>query len=333
MTTNLQPTDSKHRSGGPAVSEAWMSESRADLPEYRQWQNAMRPEDTGHSDGAAGVPAVTDPASQYEGKVRDQLNSRLGVVRNRFAKDDAYLMGEIATLRPDAADFQRFLNEKRGTLRRPVLIRLGRRPGVAATVVATLLAATLMGVLWIDKGLAVAYALPVSVFGAATLSLLAYFCGLVLRQGVAAWQKWLAMGMLGLSVTVVVAVSMNMRTPSFELIERASIGVLTAFAVSAVSAAAFMMHDPDGAYLAIELRSMRLQGALAKLEVARVENRVFHTNVARRHLELAKQMISSYRQSNSRSRSPASPQPAFFGVAPQLPEIADDWLQFLEVKL
>ena len=307
-------------------------ESRSDLPEYKRWQNALRPEDNGYSDGLANVPGASDPSSPFESMVLDQLKSRLGVVRNRFANDDAQMLSEIAPRKPDLLYFQRLVEEKRKALLRPVLVSMDKPIGQVSIGVATALAATLMAILWLDKGLETVTAVLVALFAAAIGAMLAYPCGLMLRQASLAWQKWLAAAVLLLVAGTAAVVCTNMRTPNFDGVERATIGLFVAFALLSVAAAAFMMNDQDAAYRSVEARYAELHHTLARLEVARIENHVFHTNVARRHVDLASQMISCYRQANKGARAAANPPPAFFHSSPALPEILDTWLTFLEVQ-
>ena len=332
MSTRVQQQYGANAAVDIANNAVLASKSRSDQARYITWQHAMRPEDTGHAEGLAGVPAATDLLSHFESKVRDNLTSRLGVVRNQFAEDDAKLATELVTIGPEYKHYRSLLEEKRTVVNRPILIRMDRRSGIIACVAATVLAATLMGVLWIDKGIHPFAGFLIALFGAAIASISAYPCGLTLRQGVQAWQKWLAVGLLAIVVTSVIVVFANMRTPSFDMVERVAIGVLISFAILSVSASAFMMHDQDPVFSGIEQKHIEMHKKLSKLQIARAENIVYHTNNGRRHVEIARQMISSYRQSNCRSRAPDVRPPEFFNVSPVLPEVSDDWLTFLEVK-
>ena len=248
MTTKPEATNSIHKPGAANGALASLSDARTNLPEYKRWQNAMRPEDTGHSDGAVGVPTASDQSSPFESMVRDQLSSRLGVVRNKFAQDDAILLGEISTIRPDTLHFQRLLDEKRAAVNRPVLIRLDRRSGFVGSAVATLLASTLMGILWLDKGIGHVTAGFVALFGAAISSVAAYACGLMLRQGQRPWHKWLAAGILGVMAAVGIAVCTNMRTPSFgnlQAVPKMVEGILLADVIASIGSMDFVLGDTD----------------------------------------------------------------------------------------
>lgn len=316
-------------SGSRLVSAQY--ESRSNLPEYKRWQNAMRPEDNGYSDGLANVPSASDLSSSFEARVRDHLNSRLGVVRNQFANDDAQMLSEIAPRTADLLYFRSLVDEKRGALRRPVMFSLDRRVGPLAICVATALAATLMAILWLDKGLGTITATLVALLSAVVGSSIAYPCGLVLRQATRDWQKWLAAAVMLLLAGAALSVCANMRAPSFDGGERATIGLFVAFAFFSVAVAAFMMNDPDATYRALEARYAELNHRVTQLDVARKENHVFHTNVARRHVQLASQMISCYRQANIGARPADTPLPMLFASPPALPEIDDAWLTLLEV--
>lgn len=307
------------------------SDARTNLPEYKQWQNAMRPEDTGHSDGAAGLPLASDSAAHFESKVLDQLNSRLGVVRNKFAQDDAIWLAEISALAPEASYLGKQLEEKRAARGRPVLIRLNRGSGIALVVAASLLSASLAAVLWLDRGLTMGTALLLAIFASAICSLASYTFGLVLWQGSALWQKALAALALLLLVCGIAAVFDNMNTPGFDRTERLTLALFMAFALLTAASAAFLMNDSDAAYQDIDGRYRRLHPRLEWLRVYRAENIIFNTNVARRHVDLARQMVSSYRQSNLRARKPGCAAPEFFASPPAFPIIGDDWLQIVEV--
>jgi hypothetical protein len=303
-----------------------------ELPRYLQWQNAMRPEDTGHSDGAAGIPSASESTSQFEGQVRDYLNSRLARTRNDFAGTDAVFATEIAVLRPDYQHVKQMLDEKRAAMRRPVIVRLNAGAGWISIALATLLSAGLMFVLWHDKGVQPNIAAAISLFAAVLGCLAAYPCGLLLRQGTQDWHKWLAAAVLGVLACVLFATAFNMHTPSFEPMERGILGFMIAFAFLAVAACAFLMHDQDAGYAELERKMQRLLPRLSQVETQRVENQIFHTNVARRHVEIARRMITDYRQANSRGRPVNMPTPSYFNELPQLPEISDNWLVYLETE-
>jgi tRNA threonylcarbamoyladenosine modification (KEOPS) complex Pcc1 subunit len=320
-----------------AISEAKAVEEKysgRDLARYQRWQHRVRPEDTGYSDGLAGLPVTAQEVSQFDCKIRDDLNSRLGVVRNQFAASDAVFATELVTLEADYKYYQSLLAEKRKIDSRPVVIRLEQRPGLIAIAIATLLAASLMGVLWIDKGLNPMVGVLIAILETSIASMVAYPCGIALRQGTQSWHKWLAVAVLAVLVGGELAVALNMRVPSFDVAERAAMGTLIALAAIAVAAAAFMMHDQDPVYPGIVKKHRELHKKASTLEIARAENRVFHTNNGRRHVEIARQMISAYRDANNRGRvdkqlpkswSEDSPMPRFV-------EIADDWLCYLEVR-
>lgn len=315
---------------GSALVSA-LYESRSDLPEYKRWQNAMRPEDNGYADGLVGIPAGNDQSAPFESTVRDQLNSRLGVVRNRFANDDAQMLSEILTLKTDFSYFERLSSEKRAALGRPVIVSLDRRLGPLLIAIATVLAATLLGVLWLDRGLQPFPAVLIALFSAIVGAMLAYPSGLVLRQSTETGKRWFAGTILLLVAASTTIICANMAAPSFDIVERTTIGLFAAFALLSVAASAYMMNDKDAAYKAIEMRYAGLRNRLAQLEVARIENLEFHTNVARRHVQLASQMISGYRAANISARKPGETRPALFDVPPALPQIDNDWLSFLEV--
>jgi len=329
MANSADKTTSASGSANRLVTAQY--ESRSNLPEYKRWQNAMRPEDNGYSDGLSDVPSATDQFSSFEARVRDHLNSQLGVVRNQFANDDAQMLSEIAPRTADLLYFRRLVEEKREALRRPVMSSLDRRGGHVAICVATALAATLLAILWLDKGLGTITATLVALLSAVIGSSVAYLCGLVLRQAKRDWQKWLAAAALLLMAGATIFVCANMRTPSFDGGERATFGLFVTFALLGVAAAAFMMHDPDTTYRTLEARYAELNHRVTQLDVARKENRVFHTNVARRHVQLASQMISSYRQANIGARPAGTSLPTLFDSPATLPDIDDAWLTFLEV--
>lgn len=317
----------------PSSAKGRLSSARhEELPRREYWQNAMRPEDTGYADGLAGIPAQTETTSHFEGQVKDYLNSCLAKTRNLFAQEDMVYSAEIAILRPELDHFKKLLDEKRVVTGRPVIVRLTGKNGKMAIVLATLMSAVLMFVLWQDKGIHPIVASLISLFGAMLVSFVAYPCGLTLRQASQPWQKRVAAAGLVVLAGVMLATSLNMRTPSFELMERCVIGIMIIFAFLTVAACAFLMHDQDTAYAELERKVKGLQPRLALLESQRIENRIFYTNVARRHIELAQLMISAYRDANSRSR-PKDTTPAFFNEKPQLPIIEDSWLDYLEAGL
>lgn len=324
MNSTPQDTNTSIPVGGNAAHSRY-----EELPRYLRWQNALRPEDTGHSDGLAGIPSQTDTASHFEGQVRDYLNSRLARARNEFTTNDATFAGAILTLRPEYTHFKQLLDEKRAATRRPVIIRLNGRTGKLAIALATMLSAALMFILWHDKGIRPIVGTAISLCGAVLASLTAYPCGLTLRQATQQWQKWLSAATLAVLTCVLLATAINMLTPSFQPMERGVIGVMIAFAFLTVAACVFLMHDQDAAYADLERRAGGLHQQLSQLDVQRAENRVFHTNVARRHVEIARRMISAYRQANVRTRPGDAPAPTFFSELPGLPEIQDDWLAYL----
>jgi len=304
--------------------------SRTDLPEYKRWQEAMQPENSGQGDGAVGVPAATDTVSLFDSRVRDNLNSRLGVVQSKFAADDAAIAIELGKIRSEYEHFKALLGERRTIDRRPVLVSIGRKAGSALIFGAYAISSVLFAVLWLDKGINPLVAVTLAALGAAVAALAAYPCGLAFRQAPMPWQRWLAASILVLLMLSLIALAANMKTPSFDTAERSAIGALSAAAIGLIAAAAFMMNDPDPSLVQIERNFTRLRDRMATLTVSRVETKEFHTNVARRHVELARQVISSYRQSNTRARPSDMPPPPFFIAPAELPVIEADWLKHLE---
>jgi hypothetical protein len=304
----------------------------AALPRYQYWQNALRPEDTGHSDGLAGIPAHTDGVSHFEGQVRDYLKGRLGRTRNEFSDTDANFAAETVALRPDYEHYKKLLDEQRAAIKQPVVIRLKAKTAKTAIAFATLSSAILMLVLWLDKGTQPTLATVISICSAVLSSIAAYSCGLTLRQAPKQWHKSLAIAVMAILICTMLAIVINMHTPSFEDLERDGVGVIIAFAYLTVAACAFLLHDQGEAYYELERKVQEWLARLSKLEMHRVENKIFYTNVARRHVEIARRMIASYRQANLRSRPKGVPPPSFFGEESTLPEITDNWLEHLEAK-
>jgi len=305
------------------------SDARTNLPEYKRWQNAMRPEDTGHAEGTASIPDHNETNSQFEDRIRNHLSSRLSVVKNKFAQDDAPLATEMAIYQPELHRLKELLDVKIKEAKRPVIIRIGQRTGLLTILATTLFTTMLMFILWNEKEMDKGISLLLSFVGAGLLSLVAYPCGLTLRQSARNWPKWLTAFLLTTISIVLFFTAANMDATHFNTIERCTISLLIILAIFVVGACAFMMHDSDPAYEYLDKQVKELHNRIANLGIRRQENWIFHINSARRHVELARQTIAVYRQANILSRPEGSLPPAFFDTPPDLPEIRDDFLKYL----
>ncbi|MEW6260916.1 MAG: hypothetical protein AB1547_13575 [Thermodesulfobacteriota bacterium] len=302
------------------------SDARTNLPEYSRWQNAMRPEDTGRAEGCNGIPETNATVSQFEETVRCQLENRLLVTRNKYAQDDFLLKSQIDTMKPEYERIKKLFEAKHNTIKRPLIIYFSEKQGMACILAITLLGMFLWFVFWDSKGLPLWIAISASIVSACILSLMAYPCGLAIRQGKSPLiQGGAACILIGI-IAVVIVLGNQIPSSQYNDSERLLIAFLISLTPLIVASSVFLMHDADAEYESLTKRFLNLHRDITDLENRRWENRIFHTNVGKRHIELAHQMIATYRASNVRSRPAENPPPGFFSQLPCLPIIKDSWL-------
>lgn len=306
-----------------------LTRSRYDaLPRYVDWQNKHRPEDSGRADGLAGLPSSSAESAEYENQIKDYLGSKLASTRNKYAAEVSAIDARVKAIEPEYTYFRKLLEDKRAEASRPLLVYLSPLRAQLMATLLSLSSAVLLYLLWRDKGISPIDSGIISIVGMMLISVVAYTCGMALRQAALRWQKQVAAGFVGTLFVAVVVVIAKMEAHSFEMPERTLIGIMTGCAVLMVAAAAFLARDTDAAYDELTKTDERLRPELAQLASRREEARVFYTNIARRHVEIAQRVIAVYRQSNIHARQDKFPPPPFFAKPPSLPNISDNWLQW-----
>lgn len=297
---------------------------RSEFPEYKRWQHAMRPEDTGLREGLAGIPSASDERSHFETKVRDALASRLGVVRNNFNDEEQRLWGRYAALSAAVNRLKESTSSEANALalRDPVL---STRTAAAAIAVSTfLLVPPLWHMLHGGSGaLDAEWAFVLAAVGAVALGGLAAFCGSMMRQRVYTALRVAGAVVLALAVATVLRSAVLAGPGLKDAVLQLVIGTALVALLLCIATLAFLA-TADDPFLARRLKRLdSLRGELLAVRAAREENRRYHLEIAQRHVELARQMITNYRQANAQVRPADRPAPPFFCQPPAIEDAAE----------
>lgn len=299
---------------------------RSEFPEYKRWQHAMRPEDTGLREGLAGIPSANDEQSHFEAKVRDALASRLGVVRNNFNDEEQRLWSRHAALTLALEPLQELTGrDALLALQDPVV---SAKTAAAAVAVSTFLLVPPLGYMLQGGASSSKWAFVLGAVGAIALSGLAALCGLMMRQRVYTILRVAGAVILTLAVATVLWNAALAGPGLKDAVLQLALSAAVVALLLCVAAVTFLA-TADNPFLARRLARLdALRGELYAVRAAREENRRYHREIAQRHVELARQMITNYRQANMQVRPVDHPPPPFFRQPPAIEDAAENGFKF-----
>lgn len=273
---------------------------RVSFPEHTKWQNAMRPEDNATRDAELGIPRIDDTSCGFVEELRNHLRSLFGVTKNYFADEERRLWPiyevSIVRYRKCREDYER----RRAKLGRGLEIPVARRTAVLLILVLALVAAIGAGAWLMQRNLEWWAAWSLSLVCTCLAVGVGYLVGLAVRQAPKSWMKALAVA-VGMAIVILTGWLAH-RLIANDTAEAAGIAVGLFAILSAVGALAFLSHDADFVYEALSKALDKSQWELKQVVSMRRENREYHLNCARRHVELAGEMLSTYCTVNRRLR-------------------------------
>lgn len=301
---------------------------RSSLPEYVQWQNAMRPEDTARAAALSSTWTPLEALSDFEGQVKSQLESRYGVVRNNFAEEEMVLSPAYKMLseRMAAIRLRRDSYQTPGHASGGILLKQGWSLALISLFVLCL--ALLMASLFLFKGLDSVFSSVLGMVASLCIGSFAYVCGVILRQTRHHHMTYACIATLLILAILITTVSGGMAVTMLSQSERLFLGVWMSLAMLAITACAFYSHNSDPLRTGVEREFMELSEKLAQIVAKRKENMDFHLNVAQRHHALAEQMVQTFRLTFRLVLPDGTATPPEFNRKPTLPEIADPEYMF-----
>lgn len=306
---------------------------RSSLPEFIRWQNALRPEDSGHYDARTpGTPGADASTLAFDAKVVGQLESRLGVVRNNFTEEEARLWAEHARAEhawrtgTEALRAAGYDGPTDAPVVEPALSPSARW---GALVLIGMGLTVLIAVLAAARGAAPVHAAAISAVLCTALIAGAYACGLLIRRAASAVARWATFGCLGVLAASVVALCAVNAHGDLSMLSGQAIGLAAGVLLLVVALVAYLATVTNPQIHRLRLVVAASHGSLLSLKAQREENRIFHVNVAERHRALAQQMADTYRYAYRQALGDAATVPPALLQPPLLPAIDVRWFDLM----
>lgn len=306
---------------------------RSSLPEFIRWQNALRPEDSGHYDSrtqsAADAAACT---LAFDAKVGGQLESRLGVVRNNFIEEESRLWAEHSRAEhawrtgSDALLAANYSGPADAPVIAPDMSVSAR--WVSLVLIGAALT-SLIAVLVQARQVAPLLAALISLVFCVALMAGAYACGLLLRRAKSTVARRATLAGLVVLTASLVAVCALPVHADLAVVYSQAIGLAAGVLLLVVALVAYLSTIADPQIHRLRLVVTSSHALLLTLKAQREENRIFHINVAERHRALAQQMTDMYRHAYRQGLEESVSVPQALLQPSQLPVVDIQWFDLM----